>query len=444
MVKLFRGELSQSEKHTFNLHIGYSVIEGVILGVLALNEFVFIKSMGGSNLQLGILFQLSMVVFIFLVFINEFIKRTKNKQKLLRYVGILTRGPLFLLIFFPKDPGMLVSTQIYHYMFLFLFLIYFFGNTVIYPMINLFLKTSYSHSNFGKLYSLSATVNKVVMLLSTFAYGLLLDLDGQSYRYVFPVVAVLGIVSLFLLSLIRYSEELPDNRDDIFISIRKSINTMKSIIKTNKSYRHFEAGFMFYGISFMITSTVITIFFERALHLNYSSVAFYKNGYNILAIILLPFTGKLIGKIDPRKFASLTFGALLFYILFVLLTEHFSHHIIVRGIEIYPMLLIAFLFYGIFAATMALLWFIGSAYFCRAEEAGDYQSVHLFLTAGRASVAPLFGVIFYEFFGFTWTFILAIFLLVISIGINIWSGLTENAVVIDRDAGRVNRVAQDN
>jgi Na+/melibiose symporter-like transporter len=443
-MKLFRNNLQKDEKHTFILHMVYSVIEGVILGVLALNEFVFIKSMGGSNLQLGVLFQLSMVVFIFLVFINEFIKRAKNKKRLLRTVGFLTRGPLFLMIFFPGDPEALTSTQVYHYIFLFLFLIYFFGNTIIYPLINLFLKTRYSHSNFGKLYSLSATVNKIVMLVSTFAYGLLLDMDGQSYRFVFPVVAGLGIISLYTLSMIRYSETPSVREKDFFKSIRQSIHTMKSILKANKSYRHFEAGFMFYGFSFMITSTVITIFFERALNLNYSSVAFYKNSYNILAILLLPYTGRLIGKLDPRKFAILTFAALLLYIFFVMLTEHFPQHTVIQGIEIYPMLLIAIFFHGIFAATMALLWFIGSAYFCKAEEAGDYQSVHLFLTAGRASVAPLFGVVFYEFFGFTLTFILGILLLGIAIGVNVWSGLNEKAIVVARDEKSINEAGRDN
>ena len=62
--------LTDSERRTFLLHMAYSVIEGVILGVLALNEFVFIKSLKGSDYQLGFLFQFSMVVFLFLVFFN--------------------------------------------------------------------------------------------------------------------------------------------------------------------------------------------------------------------------------------------------------------------------------------------------------------------------------------------------------------------------------------
>lgn len=420
-MKILKGIYTPTEHHTFNLHLAYSIIEGIILGVLALNEFVLIKSLHGTNLQIGVLFQFSMLVFIFLVFINEFIKRTVNKRKLLRYTGLFTRGPLFLLLFFPNDPDIFQGTLLFQAIFLVLFFVYYFGNTIIYPLINLFLKKQYGHSNFGKLYGIATSVNKIVMLAATFVYGILLDRDAQAYQYVFPVVAVLGVISVFLLSMIRYQEEIKKRRERFFQSIRSSASTMVNILKTNKPYFHFEVGFMFYGFAFMITTTVITIFLERALHLNYSSVAFYKNAYNILAIILLPYTGKLLGKIDPRKFALITFGSLALFIFFMMLTEHFPVHITIAGLDLYLMLGFAYLSYGVFAATMALLWFIGSAYFCKTEEAGDYQSVHLFLTAARASVAPLFGVFFYELVGFTWTFLLAIASLLGGIGLMVWS-----------------------
>ena len=428
-MKLLKGTYTEAEHHTFNLHLAYSIIEGIILGVLALNEFVLIKSLHGTNLQIGVLFQLSMLVFIFLLFINEFIKRTVNKRKLLRYTGLFTRGPLFLLLFFPNDPEIFQGTLLYQAIFLVLFFIYYFGNTIIYPLINLFLKKQYGHSNFGKLYGIATSVNKIVMLGATFVYGILLDRDAQAYQYVFPVVAVLGVVSVFLLSMIRYQEDIKKRREQFFQSIRRSASTMVDILKTNKPYFHFEVGFMFYGFAFMITTTVITIFLERALHLNYSSVAFYKNAYNILAIILLPYTGKLLGKIDPRKFAVITFGSLTLFIFFMMLTEHFPMHITIAGLDLYLMLGFAYLSYGVFAATMALLWFIGSAYFCKTEEAGDYQSVHLFLTAARASVAPLFGVFFYELVGFTWTFLLAIASLLGGIGLMVWSYRRDKKVV---------------
>ena len=133
--------LTGLELRTFRLHALYMAIEGIILGVLALTEFVFIKSLHGTNYQLGFLFQFSMIIFLFLVFINEFLKRVKNRKKLLRITALLTRLPLLLILFFPQDETIL-SHNIYHYIYLGLFLIYFSGNIVIYPNINFLLKTN--------------------------------------------------------------------------------------------------------------------------------------------------------------------------------------------------------------------------------------------------------------------------------------------------------------
>jgi len=414
--------LNLDEQRTFRLHVMYMAIEGVVLGVLALNEFVFIKSLLGSNYQLGFLFQFSMLVFLFLVLINEFIKRVKNRKRMLRLVALFSRLPLVLLLFFPGDAATILAHNYYHYIFLFLFLVYFSGNIFIYPNINFLLKTNYRHQNFGKLYSYATTVNKVIMLVVTFAYGYLLDFDNFAFTRVIPLIAILGVISVFVLSKINY----PTNTTSVpsktlWTSVKASVLEMKHIITTNVPYRHFELGFMLYGLSFMISVTVITIYFYDALNLNYASVAFYRNAYNIVAILLLPFFGKLLGNVDPRKFAAYTYASIAAYIFFVLLTAYFPANFVFADITIYYTLLFYILFHGIFAATMVLLWNIGSAYFCKPSEAGTYQSLHLSLTGVRAIFAPLLGVLFYEMFGFTITFSIAIALLLMAIGLMFWS-----------------------
>ena len=92
-----RMNLDETEKTAFGIHLVYQGIEGVVLGVLAMNEYVFIKSLQGSNYQLSILFQFSVIIFVFLVFFNEIRKRIRNKRKMLRIAAIITRAPLFLL-----------------------------------------------------------------------------------------------------------------------------------------------------------------------------------------------------------------------------------------------------------------------------------------------------------------------------------------------------------
>ena len=415
-------ELLPREKKAFVLHMSYSFLEGIIAGLIILNEFVFVKSLLGSNYQLAVLFQFSMAVFLLLIFMNEWLKRIRNKRNVLRRAALLSRLPLLLLFFFPRSPESLGGDSIYHYIFLGIFLIYYLGNTVIWPTINLFLKTSYRHDNFSRLFSYATTLNKIVMMITTFAYGWLLDIDNYIFVYIFPIAAVLGVLSVFLLSLIPYQVEKVEVKENGFWnSVRESALGMVRILRTNRPFLDFEIGFMLYGMGFMGSVTVIVLFFEAGLGLNYSSIAFYKNGYNVLAIIMLPFFGKLMGKIDPRRFAAISFLSMLLYILFLTLTEYYPAYTEFWDIRLYQLLIFYMLFHGVFAATMALTWFIGSAYFCPPEEAGNYQSVHLVLTAFRSLFVPLMGVALYEAFGFTITFVIAMSFLAVGISYLLWS-----------------------
>ena len=193
-------KLEPSEKKAFRLHMIYSAIEGIILGVLALNEYVFIHSLRGSNYQLAFLFQFSVVLFIFLFVFNQFRKSIGNKRKMLQITGLATRLPLLLLFLIPASASAIQGESVWHYLFMFIFLIYFLGNIIILPAINVLLKTNYKHENFGKLYSYATSLNKIIILIATFAYGLLLDADNFAFRYVFPVVGILGVISLFILA----------------------------------------------------------------------------------------------------------------------------------------------------------------------------------------------------------------------------------------------------
>jgi len=422
MLSFLKIKIPDDAKQSFRYHIIYSMIDGFILGLFALNEFILIKSLKGCNYQIAFLFQVMVLVLLFSVFFGEILNRVKKKKKLIRIVGIATRIPLIFLFFFPDNAMNLDENYYYQIAFLVILMIYYFANPLLFPAINHLLKASYSHDDFGKLYSYASTVNKVMMMIATFLFGLLLDYNNYAFTYIYPMVAVLGILSIFILTKIDYQvAETYVPKTNFFMAIYNSLKNMILILKGNKPYRDFEFSFMFYGFAWMATAAVITIFFEKVLHLNYSSIAFYKNAYNTLAILLLPYFGKLIGKIDPRKYAIYTFGFMLLHLFFLGLTEYYDVHVEIWGIKIYYSLIASYVFYGIFAASMALLWYIGSAYFCKDDEVSDYQSVHLTMTGFRGIFAPLVGIFFYELFGFTGVFLLGIFSLAIAIAIMLLS-----------------------
>jgi hypothetical protein len=422
-------DFQANEKRTFRLYTVYSSIEGIILGILALNEFVFLKSLQGTNYQMSLLFQFSVVVFVGLFFIHEWLKRVVNRKALLRRTALLTRIPMLGFLLFPSQIEAYQHTQLFHALFLLVFFIYYLGHLVINPTINFLLKANYFHQNFGKLYSYSATVNKIIMLVTTFVYGWLLDLHQMSFTWVLPLAGLLSIVSLWVLSLIHYPETglLPGT--NLSASVQASVRDMVQIVVKNKAFRDFEIGFMFYGFSFMIAVTVITVYFYEGLNMNYSSVAFYRNSYNIIAIALLPLAGRMLGKLDPRLFSAITYGSVMAYIIFLGLTVIFPQHSYILGVKFYYVLIFYIIAHGVFAATMVLLWNIGSAYFCAPDDAGSYQSVHLFLTGFRSLFAPAAGVFFYEQYGLITTFTIASASLLIAILINIWSYWRKRPIV---------------
>jgi hypothetical protein len=414
--------IDKQERKTFFFHLTYSLVEGIISGILVLNEFVFLKSLHGSPYQVGMLFQFSMVVLLVAIFINEILRRVANQRKMLRLTAIFTRIPLLALLFFPRQIAEMGADTVYHYIFLLIFLIFYLASPVIFPSINLLLKHNYSTVNFGRLYSYATSAKKITTLAATFGFGLMLDNDPFVFRIIYPAAGVLGIFSIFMLSSIPFDHGHSKRKISLDTGIfRDALKRVSDILRTNKPYRHFQIGFMLYGIAFMGTNAVITIFYDRAVGLNYTSVAFYKNSYNLIAIFLLPVFGRMLANTDPRKFASLTYGSLALYLLSFPATLIYPVYVEFYGVRVYYFLLAGVLFNSIFISTMAISWSIGSAYFCDKSESGDYQSIHLTLTGVRALFVPLAGVYIYNTAGFSLTFIMAVLFLLAGISLMIWS-----------------------
>lgn len=415
MGKLFNLKLIPRERIAFRLHLSYSAIEGIILGILALNEFVFIKSMAGKPIQLAFLFQFSMLVFLLSAFVHRFFSSGKRVRKLIRITALITRLPMVVFLFFPET--IRPEDQTYNYLFLGAFLLYYLANPLIYPNINHFLRNSYQHHNFGFLYSMSTSFNKIIMMIVTFVYGLMLDHDPMVFRYVLPLVGVLAVVSAFLLTMIPFKDKHGAYGENLHGDplLKNAFKNIVEVLRQNKAFFMFQVAFMFYGLSFMIGMPATNLFYKEILELNYSSVAFYRNAYNIVAIAALPFMGRLLGKTGPMRFGVITFASLLFYFLFVILTGLFPWNVTVLNIKIYHIMIIALVFHGLFASTMSLLWNIGSSYFGKNENAARLQNVHLFLTGIRAIPAPILGIWLYEAFGYVVCFSTTLVLLCIGI-----------------------------
>ena len=398
----------KNQRRTFTIHFLFSLIEGALAGILLMNEYVFVKSINGSKELLATLFQSTMVILVLAVIFSELIKRTKSKKRLLGLTALFCRLPLFLFFFFPNDysgPG----AKGYHILFILIFFVYFMAKPIVLPIVNHLLKENYIGDNFGKYFSYATSANKLVALFSAFLFGVWLDYDPYAFTKLYPIMGVVGCFSIMSLAFIPdHVEEGEISKGHFGKLVAASFRNMWRILKENKAFRDFEIGFMFYGFAFMTTASAITLFQDEVLHLNYTSVGFYKSYYNILAIILLPFCGKVISKVTPEKFATATYFALFFYLFFLVLSGFYPINYSVslgqKSLQIFPFVLLAFTAFGVFTATMALLWGIGASYYGKKGQAGTYQSIHVTLTGLRAIFAPHIGILCLALFSYTTVF----------------------------------------
>jgi MFS family permease len=409
------------ERRTFYLHIAYSILDGVCLGVLALNEFIFLKDIGASAFQVSLLFLIAAFVMPFSIFLTYFVSRVKNKKKMLIRVAFYTRMPLLLFLFFPTAINLLPYRQVFIALYLAIFTAYFLATPLILPVLNLLTKTIYRPNRFGRLFSYSLIINQLALFAVTIFFGKLLDWNTDSFRYVFPVFGLLGFYAIYLITLIPYKEpkktDIPRGKR-FWRTVGRIYRDSVFILTKDKAFLDFERGMMAYGMGYNMALAVITVYLSERFLLNYTDIAFYKNIPIIVSIISFPLFGKVMDEGgDPRRFAILcfTFAALFYF--FMIVAGIFPGEGMIAGHRIILFIFIGYILQGLFSASIALIWGIGATYFAPKEEAGRFHAVHLSLTGIRAIIAPVLGVIIYHFIGFYGTFAVIIILEILAIQI---------------------------
>ncbi len=411
---MFYTKLEPNERLTFKYHFIFTMLEGLVFGTSLMNEYVFLRSLKGTEFLVGLLFLLSMVVYITLIVFNEITRRITDKKKLIRVTALITRLPLLLFLLFPAAVTPENASSL-HFAFLAILFFYYLGTAITLPTINLLLKHNYRNNNFGRLYGYATTANKTAALAATMLFGFLLDVDFFVFRWFYPAIGIIGTIGFFSLSGIPFVNEVVEIKDKLWLSIKKSFKRMIDILKNDKPFLHFQMAYFSYGIAFMITATVITFFLESHLVLSYSTISGYKTLGGIVTVLILPVAGIWMDKMDQRKFGSFMFSFMLLYVLGIMLTQYFSYSFYIGNDEVYLSLIFAFIAFGLFNAFGTLSWNVSSAYFRNnLNTVSDYQAVHITLTGIRSLFAPL-GVLVYKVAGYTMTFAISILFIILAL-----------------------------
>jgi MFS family permease len=396
--------LEHNERITFRLHLIYSILDGFALGVIALNEFVLLKAMKATAFQIGLFWQLSVLVMPFSIFLNQWLDRAKHKKRLLRRAAIFSRTPLLLFLFFPQHLYLQPQNNLLIWFFLILFFLYYIGNPLIWPALNLFTKANYKPERFGKLFGWNLTATQITTVAATFIFGMLLNWNPDSYRWVFPVIGILSLTGIWMMIRIPIPETIENPGQSGTFSLKQTLNDSFGVFKENPAFGRFQMAMMAYGMGFLMSLAIVTVYLGNHFKLDYNGAALYKNIPVFMGIMLFPVLSGHMDKRDPRRLAIFSFLGHGLFFLGLILADFYGAETSAFGYRIIYMLLLAYLCQGIYVTLMGLVWGIGSSYFAPAHEAARYHSVHITLTGIRGIIAPPIGVLLYNLRGFNLTF----------------------------------------
>jgi len=404
--------VEKKEKKTFFLHLISQFFNGIVTGIIVIQEIILKKSLSGTNFEVTILIYLTSISFLFSIYGTEIIDRANNRSKIIFLIGALGRGSLILIPLF-SNPWFYIA----------IITIMFIADALLMPSWNYIFRHNYTLQNRSKYYSYASSLSTLVLLVTSTVAGFLLDANNNIYKILYPVAGLFGILYYYEMSkIMKIADSGKFDSTGSNLDQFKNINfrlfrdiailpvrNMIKICKENKKFFVFEINFFLYGMAFMVLSPAIPIFLVDYLNLTYTPISLAKGLIFHSALILVtPIMGRFMGSGNPTKFCSIIFYTLILVPVLFLVANYLK-----SSSGFFDSTFIIYLVFFVFGFAMSgvtLAWNIGSIFYAPHNMVASYQAVHITFTGIRGLFAPLLGYLVIRFVSIEANFILSGFL----------------------------------
>ena len=243
-----------------------------------------------------------------------------------------------------------------------------------------------------KVFAYGSALSYLGAAVVPFALGGLMDTVPGSWRWIFPVTALISLSAVVIKSKIIFlpenSSELkplakaPSSQPNISWLARPWVNAWKLLMR-RPDFLRYQLGFMLGGAGLIIMQPALPVFFMDRLELNYTELA--------VALTLCKGVGfaitshawaSVMGRIDIYRFNSwVTFLAFLFP--FCLLAAQINLGWLYAG----------YVLYGVMQAGSELSWNLSGPLFAKEEDSSVYSSVNVLTVGLRGCFVPAIGTI---------------------------------------------------
>lgn len=331
-------------------------------------------------------------LFVLSIFWNDlFGRRTLGK-----YLGVywlLASAPLGLIGLAQGYWGLLIP-----------YLLACIGSAGYHPVAGELLKGLYPDKVRGRVYSVVWGGSTVIGAGVGFGMGEWLAADGDAFRMIFPMLAVVQGIGVGLMYFLWRATGHAVGRAPyagVPWSLRKALDPivhMRSVLKDDPVFLRYEGAYMTYGVGWMICWALVPILVTTKLGLQYDQIAKSTQVAYLLAMVaaIVP-AGMLMDRIGPVRSTAVSFAFLAVHPIGLMMVSNDRE------------LLLVSLAYGAAHAGANLGWMLGPVALAPSKEkVAQYVAIHATLVGVRGTIFQGVGVGLYWATGsFLWPLVLA-------------------------------------
>lgn len=382
-------------RDTFKFDLRYGISKGFVLaGSAGVAGVILKKTFASSDFEVALLHSSVSLGLLFSIFLASHAEKP-NKMDYVFYPDMIARGLfIFTAVVSVFMPVSIVFTLILCAAFAF--------NSINTPVVTSVYRSNYPDHSRGKIMGVVRTFFNLAFVAASYAFGLMLDLDGHNYIYVYPIIGFVGIWGAAQFRKIKAAAP-----SDISTSTPPHpLVQLKRVLTQDKPFAYFMWYWAIFGFAALMVDPVKTIFVtDPQYHINAS----YEEA--VLAVTVIPqammlltfaFWGKQIDKYGVIKIRFLlnilpTINLLLFY---------FATDL--------KLIYLASILQGISMSGAQLSWQLCVMEFAPKNQVGIYMGIHTMLTGIRGVIAPFFGAYLIGAAGIGNTFLVGFVLMLIS------------------------------
>lgn len=410
--------MTGEEKRYYLLLMIATILNGLMMSLGMLQDIIAKKALAADNWQISLLTMVWPASAFFSIWWGKILERTADKSRFFLIVAIGGRLTLVFAFF---------VESFYHLMILMTVLYSF--NALYMPLQNAFIQARFKPGNRGRLFGMIASAYTLVILLSNFVCGRLLDIDENWFRYIFAfygIAGCLGTLPLARIPLLRKKGALPEGRLTLRKMLVEPITRSLRVLRNNRPFAHFELGFFIYGIGFLAMLPQISKYLAGELSWSYSDISMARGVVGQLGLLFLsPLAGRMHDRLHPLQFSALAFLLIALYPAGFLVSSWMSGTM--QTISIF----MAFVVFGIVMSGLNISWNIGSIHFAGDEDVSMFQGVHLTLVGVRGLIGPFLEYTLSELFNYRMVFIVSSLLMLTAFWLNYrqWRKMKSTMVV---------------